>query len=105
MSKREERLGARRKNNQGLTMEVVEYFNTDKIVVRFLETGEVKTTRWREFNKGQVAVSNDSLQKLIANNSKQIKRELRFGCITVSLALITGLTLAVLGIIKLISIL
>lgn len=104
-SKRAERLGARRKNNQGLIMEVIEYYNTDDIVVRFVETGDVKRTRWREFSKGQVAISNVSLQNFIRKSSRRFKRDMRFGCVAVSLAAITGVSLIVFGIIKIISLL
>lgn len=101
-NKRQERLGQKRRNNQGLIMEIVEYYNTDHIVVRFDGIPNYrKVTRWREFNKGQVAVDKDVLQKHLSKTTYQIKRDVRFGCATVTLAIITLTALGIFGLLKL----
>ena len=54
---KDERLGVKRINRQGLKMEVVEYNNTHHIVVQF-EDGKKVSTEWRSFENNTVVNPN-----------------------------------------------
>lgn len=50
-----ERLGLRKLNNQGVMMEIIEYNTANNITVKFVDSGFIKyNTTWRYFNKGEV---------------------------------------------------
>lgn len=50
-NKRDERIGMKMVNNQGLTAEIVDYVKSNDILVRF-DDGTLVKTRWAHFNKG-----------------------------------------------------
>ena len=53
-SKRAERIGAIRKNNQGLEMRVINYANADYVEIVFPVDGTTMVTTWKSFTRGRV---------------------------------------------------
>ena len=46
------RIGEINKNKQGLTMQIVKYYNRNRITIEFLENGERCNTNYNAFRKG-----------------------------------------------------
>lgn len=54
MAKNEDRLGERRRNNQGELMEIIEYISSRDLTVRFIGTNTTKKCAYKEFKNGHV---------------------------------------------------
>lgn len=53
-TKKTYRIGEIKRNNQGLEMQIIGYANNKNVKIRFLATGEEKTTTYIQFRRGQV---------------------------------------------------
>lgn len=49
-----QRVGLKKLNNEGSLMEIIEYHNAKKVIIRFEDTGYTKEIHWNEFIKGKV---------------------------------------------------
>lgn len=69
MKKRTDRIGEEATNRQGLKMRIVEYVNSKSIGVLFVETGEIKHTRYTRFINGEVKADLDNYPVITENDA------------------------------------